>query len=339
MTTRLLKTYDLLQNWGSTGDPPEGTQTLIISWEQIGLNINGLYGHLMEAARGREAYEAFRVEIASRKPDWKRETRRARRVIRGGRLFVELMRRSGAKCSELSRENLADAVEAWGNEYLRDLEATAAKKLEPGRPREEWLTKCVVHLAEQLRNVGQSWRRTTKIIHEAFRGVRMDDIATESKIRHVIRKERRERPQFGTAPGPRCEQCVGPSGIGKAMEDFAYVQARVGREGMRRLMRSPKTQQIIRRTNRRIRAILDRGKREWARVDRMTARRDALLQKAGELAREIRRLRERIVSEGVASEDGARVWPSTAPERRGPAPSRQRRLSSRKSRAGSGPRS
>jgi hypothetical protein len=55
-----------------------------------------------------------------------------------------------------------------------------------------------------------------------------------------------------------CPTCVGPSGIGRALEDLAEVEAAVGRAGMKRLMQRPRIKKLFERYEKRKEALLRR---------------------------------------------------------------------------------
>lgn len=214
---RSRESYDLLKSWpGLSDERRREVGDLIVSWERMQLSAEGLFLHLMHAARDRAAYEKFLDDLAGR--PGKREQRRITRVLDGARSLVELMRASEAVMTGSSGQSLADLVECWIEEYVEARSQLAKRKRGRGRPGEPWLRMYVLHFAEQLRGVGQSWRQIKRVVYEAFRAIQMEDAVTEDKVWHVIRDARDKDRSFGTGPARPCSLCGGSRAIGQALE-------------------------------------------------------------------------------------------------------------------------
>ncbi len=257
---RLAKTYDLPEKWLGESDKEslKAKAEFIMAWERMGLNVEGLYSHLLDAAQRRVDYEGEIREIAKQKLMGKRARRRDLATIAQRGPLVELMKKSRATVPGSPGADLGEAVEAWARQYVDDQLALGSRKLARGRPGEQWCDELVIHLAEQMRRVGQSWNKSMGFIYEALRVVRMDDLITWERVRHTIRRERMRRPGFGQGSIERCKLCVGKSGIGQALQDFYYVEERTTPAERRRLMRRPRIRRILQRYGREVRMMQKR---------------------------------------------------------------------------------
>jgi hypothetical protein len=242
---RLAKTYDLPEKWLGESDKEslKAKAEVIMAWERMGLNVEGLYLHLLDAAQRRVDYEGEQKEIAREKLMSKRGRRRDLATIAGSGPLVQLMKKSRATVPGSRGEDLGEAVETWARQYVDDQLALGSRKPARGRPGEQWCDELVIHLAEQMQRVGQSWNKSMGFIYEALRIVGMDDLITWERVRHTIRRERKRRPGFGRAPVELCKLCVGKSGIGQALEDYK----RTTPAERRRLMQRPRNRRILRR--------------------------------------------------------------------------------------------
>lgn len=228
---RARESYDLLKRWpGLSKERREGLGDLIVSWERLQLSAEGLFVHLMHAVRERASYEKFLDDLA-RQPG-KREERCITQILVGGRALIELMRKSGAHETASSGRGLADLVECWIDEYNEARSLVSKKTRGRGRPGEPWLRWYVLHFAEQLRGVGESWRRTRHVVHVAFQAIQMGDVVTEDKVWHVIRDARDKDPGFGTGPARPCSLCWGSRAIGQALKMIRDEPARLAKGTM-----------------------------------------------------------------------------------------------------------
>lgn len=263
---RLAQTYDLRGKWVGVLDP-ESVKLIgefVVAWEQMGLNGEGLLSHLLEAAWSRVEYEEEQREIAAEKLMGKRGRRRDLATIAGRGPLVELMQKSRATVPGSPRENLAEAVESWAKQYVANELTMRAKKLARGKPGEPWLREPVIHLAGQLRRVGQSWNRTLHLIYEAFCVIGMGGVVTRDKVRHRIRAERQRRPGFGRGAGEPCKLCWGTSGIGKVLQNAYKFRESAGPALIQRLIQNPRDKRILQKYRQQERKIRKRLLRQRA---------------------------------------------------------------------------
>ncbi len=244
---RLSETYDLHGKWVGVSDPESAKLIgeFVVAWEQMGLNGEGLLSHLLEAAWSRVEYEEELREIAAKKRMGKRGRKKDLATIAGRGPLVELMEKSRATVPGSPGENLAEAVENWAKEYVDNELTMCTKKLVRGKPGEPWLREPVIHLAGQIRRVGQSWNRTLQLVYEAFCVIGMGDVVTREKVRHIIRAERQRRAGFGRGAGEPCKLCLGRSEIGKVLQDAYDFQESAGPALIKRLIQSPRDKQIL----------------------------------------------------------------------------------------------
>jgi hypothetical protein len=131
------------------------------------------------------------------------------------------------------------------------------RKLPKHRPGEPWREPHVLTLAEHLRGANQSWRRTVRVISEAFDVVGLGDVVKEEGVRHILRTAKRRYPDFqGPLKFTSCRWCTGDRGLGRAMENVRTIEARVGRKGLDRLMQNANSKEILREYKRRIERLL-----------------------------------------------------------------------------------
>src|SRR6266436_6286665 len=255
--TRLSESYDLPARWVRVSDHKilRSAGAFIVAWEKIGLNGEGLFTHLLAAAKDRVEYEEKLRAISDRRRRGGRAERRDLATIAARGPLVELMKKSGATLPGHPEEELAEAVESWAKDYIEDQLARRSKKLTRGRPGEPWLHKPVIHLAGQLRRVGESWNRTIQLVYEAFGVIGMNDVVTREKVRHIIRAERTKRPGFGRGADEPCKVCVGTSGMGKVLGEAYDFQGKGGPALIEQLIASPNRKRISQKFRQKERTI------------------------------------------------------------------------------------
>lgn len=272
---RLSKTYDYDRAWldrSWRGAQSESSDTrsdargdLIVAWERVGLNALGLYLHLHQAGLARIQYERRRQRIADEKKVGARERQRMRRVLDGAEPLIRLLSTQADGAEDADRSKTLEGLEALIARYRADLDVVHPEKLPPNRPGEPWLTDPVLILAEHLRGAGLGWKRTVRLIYDAFRTVQMADVVTRDSIWSILRRAKAGTPDFrGKLLPTKCTWCSsGPSGIGQAIEDMSYVLANASPERLERLGRKVRagSRRIIREAQRKLVALSRKQRR------------------------------------------------------------------------------
>lgn len=252
---RLLTTYDYVLRWLSRprrGEAPGGEAVddargdVIVAWERVGLNGEGLFLHLHQAGLSRMQYESHRRRIAEGKKLGARGRRRALRVLDGADPLIQLLSGQMDGAEGASRTEVLEGLKYLVLRCRQDI--VRERKLPRNRPGEPWLADHVILLAEHLRGAGLGWRRTVRLVHAAFKAVGMADVVKSGGIWSILRKAKTRYRDFRLRLKPTtCQWCrSGPTRLGQAIEDVRFVRDRAGQAGIERMMRSPSTKRMLR---------------------------------------------------------------------------------------------
>jgi hypothetical protein len=256
--SRLARMYDFPDRWlgGDMGDAErEKRADLIVNWERIGLNAEGLFVHLLQAVYARLRYEEERRAVV----EWQRTGNRRRRgklqVLDGAERLFKVLSETKGTVPDSRLGGLLEELEVLV--VRRREELLTERKLPKHRPGELWREPHVLMLAEHLRGANQSWRRTVRIIFDGFDVVGLGDVVKEEGVRHILRSAKRRYPDFrGPLKFTRCRWCTGDRGLGRAIEDVRIIKARVGQKGLERLMQNASSKRLLREYRRKIERLL-----------------------------------------------------------------------------------
>lgn len=281
---RLSKTYDYERAWldrarSESSDTRSGARgDLVVAWERVGLSAEGLYLHLHQAGLSRIQYEDRRQRISGQRKMGARERQRTLQVLDGAEPLLRLLSTPADGAEDVDRRKTLGEVKTLIARYRADLDVVYTEKLPRNRPGEPWLTDPVLILAEHLRGAGLGWKRTVRLIYDAFRTVEMADIVTKDGIWSILRRAKARTPDFrGKLRPTKCTWCSsGPSGIGQAIEDMSYVQANASPERLERLRRkvSAGNRRIRREAQRKLVAASRRARRARRQVNAKRLRED-----------------------------------------------------------------
>jgi len=162
-------------------------------WRGLGINTVLLQVALSGSGVGRRIYEdQLRARIDRFTVE---EIRHAKSALKRAGPLLGLLKTARTEEGELCFDDLGEQVERSVRTYIETLRRPTLPAHRPGEP---WLTKGVLGLARPLRASGRSWRETIRALHRIFTLAGHNDIVTEEKIRHIIRKERGRDSSFGS---------------------------------------------------------------------------------------------------------------------------------------------
>jgi hypothetical protein len=169
-------------------------------WRDIGINTAILRVVLANAGSERNEYEEklrARVDSLTR---W--QIRRAKHALKRAQPLMQLLRTTPALDGPLDLffGDLADQIERAVKKYID----TRRPSLDPHRPRDPWLRKIVLLLAQVLGACEHARERIPRKIYEILTLAGHGDLVTLNQIRHIIREARERNPQFGGSTSAEC---------------------------------------------------------------------------------------------------------------------------------------
>jgi hypothetical protein len=168
-------------------------------WTNLGINTGALLLDLQGASIERRSYEK---QLRSRTdPDGAAEIRTAMRTLKRAAPLIRLLKTEpdDEVGGELFFGDLGETIECAVKNYLD----RRHPKIPAHRPGDPWLRKPVISLARVLHAHRVSRRRSIREIHKLLVLAGHSDVATQHKIRHIIRGA---RPLIDSELPPRLAQ-------------------------------------------------------------------------------------------------------------------------------------